>query len=69
METPATKSTMLALNVITDDPARVAKVADILVRVATGLILDGVSVNVSFTEFDNDPAFDQDNDIAIGGTE
>ena len=46
---------VVSATVVTDNPEHAARAAEVLARAAAGLVLDGISVNVSLGIPDDDP--------------
>lgn len=48
------KEYLVSLNVMTKDPHNLSRVAEVLARAATGLTLEGLTVNMNMTELDSE---------------
>lgn len=53
------KPIVISASVVTDDPQKAAKAAEVLARAATGIALEGISVNVSLG-YGDEPMFPED---------
>jgi hypothetical protein len=47
-------SIVISATVVTDDQQQASHAAEVLARAAAGLVLDGIPVNVSMTEVDDE---------------